>query len=325
MKNKIIAHLLKGETDFWKLVPEFVHLKTYSDAIKELQKEEMIVIEKSIISLTDSGKKYAEENGIKPKEELNNLWDIEIDKKLLEDFKRLRNPVKRFIKYDQIQLTAESVIRKVEIMRRRDDLDDKDIICIGDDDQLAIALALTKKPKSITVVDLDENILAHDRKVLKELGYDGNCVSLNLMDGTPGEIKGKFDVFCTEPSDVLFGMKTFFSRGIESLKKEGGIGYLGVPHIYFFNDELTDVQSYALKAGGHFTDILHQFYCYKIQQGEESDITWIEGLPKGVEAPTMEWLYTCLYRIKFDEGHRPLVIGNAKRDDVLVVDQSYHL
>lgn len=319
-KEKLISHILNKKINFWDLVPEFVNIKDLSRIVKELQKDGLIEVKKSVICLTKKGKDFAKQNNLRYLPTLNNQHDIKIDKKVLTKFKKLRQAVPRRLEYDQIQLTEESVLRKVEIMRRRGDLAGKDIVCVGDDDMMAIALALTGLPKSIVVVDIDQKILDYENKILKKFGYPPNCKSLNLIDGTPEEVLGKFDVFITEPSDTLKCMKIFFSRGCQMLR-DGGVAYLGVPYIYFSPQEIAQVQKYVLDANGYLTDVLHQFYCYRVEKNK--DISWVEGLPGAVVSPVDPWLYTCLFRIKFAGQPKPLLEGKVDPKDLMV--GSYHL
>ena len=136
----------------------------------------------------------------------------------------------------------------VEMMKEKGDLDDTNVVCIGDDDMVGLALALTDLPKKVVVIDADERIIEYERKIAEEIGLRLECVNHNLIESIPRRFKNKFDVFVTEPPDTIKGNTLFFSRGVECLKKEEGkVGYIGITHVLLSWEEWLEIEKNILK------------------------------------------------------------------------------
>ena len=310
MNKKILSYILKKDLDFWETAKWIGHLADFTKDVKELEKKGLIKIENSKLSLTDKGKNLCKKLDIVPQDLPIVDFPIKIDNNLLKKFKKIRKEVFPKTEFDQLQILPEGVIKKIEVMKMYNDLKGKRIICLGDDDMVGVALPLTRLPKDITILDIDERVIKYENKILEEFGYKKSAFFCNLLKPLPNKFIGKYDVFITEPPDTLEGNTLFFSRGVESLKKEGGVGYLGVSQNDFKRTDYLKLEKNILKMNIFISAIFPKFEFYETY-GEEFE--WITGLPEGVGLPKKPWFSADLLRTESNEKSKPLIIGTPSK------------
>ena len=307
MKNKILSYLLKKRINFWEMTSRMDYMPEFSSVLKKMEKEGLIKIKNSYLLLTQKGKKTAFSLKIIPQSlPPLNICEIKMDKKLLKDYKNFGNKIFDKDKFDQLQITGEGIVKKIEAMRSFDDLKDKKIICLGDDDFVGIALALTKEPKEITILDIDKEIIDYENNVLKKLGYKKRAFLWDFLKPIPRRFRKKYDIFITEPPDTVKGITLFFSRGIECLNKKGGIAYLGVGRNDLKENDFLKIEKNILKMKGLITDIFSRFQGYK---PSKTDFDWVSGLPKEITFSKKPWFFSDLLRVKILNGAVPLIKG----------------
>ncbi len=311
MKEKILSYLLlKKEINFWEMVPRMGYLPDFVALLKKMEKEKLIEIRNSKIILTEKGKKSAIEKNISPKNLPGLIPQIKINKELLKKYRKLRKRIFPKEKFDQLQITEKGVVRKIEVMRFYQDLEKKEIICLGDDDMVGIALALTGLPKKITILDIDEEILEYEKKILDKLGYKNSVFYCDFLKTLPKKFKKKYDVFITEPPDTINGITLFFSRGIDALKKEGGVSYLGICINDLPEENILQIEKNILKMKGLITDMFPKLQEYI---PSKEDFEWVKGLPREIRFPRRGWFFSDLLRIKILKGAVPLIKGNVSK------------
>ena len=125
-------------------------------------------------------------------------------------------------KYDQLFATERTVIERVRTMMLSGDLLDKEIVLLGDDDLLSVALALTGLPRSILLLDIDSDLV----KALKK--YGSTCyvpfqaVEYDVRKRVPSGLMGDSDVAFTDPPYTPDGQRIFFSRARDLLRSNDG-------------------------------------------------------------------------------------------------------
>lgn len=311
MREKILSFLLKRDNiDFWELGSVIGYIVSYTRSLKEMKRNGVIVLKNNKIKLTEKGRREAKKKGIIPLEmPKKGKIAIKENETLLKKFKRKRKAINGETKYDQLQITPESVIDKVEVLREKKDLKGKKIICMGDDDLVGIALALTGLPEEVAVLDIDKSILDYEKKILKETKVKFKLILHSLVDPLPKEIKGKYDVFITEPPDTVSGNTLFFSRGVESLK-EKGVGYLGISQNTLKREEIAQIERNILDMDMVITDIFDKFSLYDTC-GDE--FNWIFGLPQEISLPEKAWFNSNLVRAKALKKPKPFFKGKFKK------------
>lgn len=307
-QEQILSYLSQENVDFWDLISSDYFIKNTVKIIKDLKKNHLIEINNNKLSVTQKGENFVEKFEIIPEKFTQDIFTIDTNKKLINEFKKLRIKFPLSDEFDQQLLTDEAIFKKIAIMDKNGDLEGKKIVCLGDDDQFAIALALTSKPKKITVFDIDRRIINHQNKVLKDLGYEADCHYLDLLNPIPSDLQEKYDVFECEPPDNPKGHRLFMSRGTVLLKKTGGIGYTGICDQTMDYKSRIQIQKDILKMNGLITDIYPHFKLYETVGDEDN---WVLNLPKEISLPKKPWFNSNLIRVKFTKHKKPLISGKA--------------
>ena len=166
--------------------------------------------------------------------------------------------------YDQLSILPGAVKNKLAVMLKKNDLRNRDVLCMGDDDLFSVACSLTGLPRSITVFEIDEKVIGFINKVSRELPIPIKTVSLNLLKPLPKNYNGSFDVFVAEPPDTVKGTLLFVSRGMQALRKDG-VFYLGMTEVTLSKKQWLEIEKTVLAAGITLTDIIGGFEEYVIE------------------------------------------------------------
>lgn len=307
--EKILSILLNKKINFWELIKNQYFIKDIVSTIKLLQKNGYIGILNSEIFITDSGIKFAKKLNLNPEAITDNYSNLfPIDNLFIKKLNKYRKKFPLSDDFDQQLLTDEAIFIKLNIMLQKGDLHNKEIVCIGDDDMFAIALALTGLPKKITVLDIDDRIIDYENKVLEKLGFKNACIKTDLLKPLSSDLIGKYDVFECEPPDNPKGHELFISRGVTLLKNEGGIGYTGICDQTLSKIERTQIVNNIKKMNGTITDVWEHCKIYETVGDEEN---WVLNLPKEVKLPTFPWFNSNLMRLKFEKNKIPSITKSA--------------
>ncbi len=127
------------------------------------------------------------------------------------------------LELDQTHCTVETKLHRVLALHEAGALDRKDLILLGDDDLISVAIskfaALTgTKLGSVTVIDTDQAVLAYIGTQAAEV----TLVSHDLREPLPAELIGAFDVACTDPPYTVPGAELFLSRAVAALRPRPG-------------------------------------------------------------------------------------------------------
>ncbi len=120
---------------------------------------------------------------------------------------------------DQSHADAQTVIKKVLYLLKKGDIEGRKIIFLGDDDNISLAVGLTKLAKEITVVDIDSrvlNFLSHSAEELSLKNF--NVKNHDLRETCPQDIINKYDVVIMDPPYTIEGLRLFLKRARQVLK-----------------------------------------------------------------------------------------------------------
>lgn len=139
---------------------------------------------------------------------------------------------------DQSHGTPETALRRALAMYRAGALEGKDLLILGDDDLVSVAVGLLgheltpspqgKEPQAtaltrrLTVVDVDERFLAHIAAAGQEIGFAVETVAHDLRQPLPDDLQAAFDTVETDPPYTRPGLRLFLSRGLEGLRTGTG-------------------------------------------------------------------------------------------------------
>ncbi len=302
LRNVIGA--IMSTDDFWEIVALSEEpLPLVVDIIDTLRREGYVKVNNGIV-LTEKGKEFASREGIVSTDEMlcrncsGRGISIEQFRDVLEEFNRIvkgRPMPKR--EFDQGFVTTDTVIARVAFMASRNDIQNKEIFVIGDDDLTSIALMLTNLPKRIAVIDIDKRLTDFIEKVSEELNYNNiDIFTFDIRDDLPDYIKKKFDTFITDPPETLYAIKAFVGRGISSLRAPGCAGYLGLTRRESSLDKWIEIEKLLVNEFGVvITDIIKNFNEYVNWGYEEMTRAW--ELSPVKKKPIRNWYKSYMIRI----------------------------
>jgi len=124
---------------------------------------------------------------------------------------------------DQAHCTVETKLRRVAHLHAAGALSGKAVLLVGDDDQLAPAIALagqalgTPPPARLAVVDVDPAVVAFSGDAARRAGLAVEAVLHDLRRPLPAGLLAGFDTVFTDPPYTLAGAELFLSRGAAAL------------------------------------------------------------------------------------------------------------
>lgn len=327
MKEKILIEVARSPKSFWELLQhsDFL-LKDFLKALEDLHSSGLIENRKGKIALTAKGKKFIDKASLDFSPMLCEKClgkRIILDKKLKEVLKLYKrivrerpSPTKTFF---QGYMQESDVIARVAFMHYNNDLNQKKILLIGDDDLVSIALALTRLPSRVLVLDIDERIGNFIEDVSKRYKLGIEFQKYNVADPLPKKLLGKFDVFSSEPLETLTGLKAFLLRGICSLKKNSA-GYFGLTHAEASLEKWLKIEKFLTRMNCVITDLIAGFSIYPTVYGEVSYEEFAKKLKFEIPRnPGINWYKSSLFR--FEVLEKPKYSALNKRVKIEFVDK----
>jgi predicted methyltransferase len=306
IRSRILRELAVSKKSIWELLDstEFL-LRDFVAAIDDLLRSGLIEADGGKLGLTERGRGAVEEApmryrsyicdkclgrrvipGIGFDEVLREYSEIAKDRPLPDD------------EFCQGHMGEYDVIARVAFMHHYDDLHGKDIVIIGDDDLLSVALALTGLPSRICALDIDERIGDFIGRVNRERGLDIEFHKYDVRDPLPREFLGAFDVFSSEPLETMSGLRAFISRGVCCLG-EGGAGYFGLTVAEASPKKWLEVERLVMEMNCAITDIIRGFSRYPTLYESVNYEGFVKELGIPVpENPGIRWYKSSLFRIE---------------------------
>ena len=172
------------------------------------------------------------------------------------------------VEIDQCPTTPEDLVQRIAFMYENGDLNNKRILCIGDNDFASLLMFEVAKPKEVVVIDIDERVLVIIQKIAKEQKWTIKTKKFDIrklsQTNYPKYLKERFDVFQTDPPYTEVGFKYYLALGMVALKREGAC-YIIAPHMNLesWSDELLyETEKFLLEHGFFITDVLPSFQSF---------------------------------------------------------------
>lgn len=327
--RQILQKLLERERSVYELIYyQDASLKEFFKLLNSLKDEELIEVANGRVRITEKGREVAERERVKYCGEVEcdgcdgtgiaiNAYFQEILKKYSEI---ARNRPETVEIYDQGFISPEGVIRRVEFVYDRGDLNGR-IFVVGDDDLFSIAASLTGMPEKVVVVDIDERLIDFINSIAEEHSLNVEAFVYDVQQAFPDELKRKFDVFVTDPVETIPGLKLFLSRGVSTLKGVGGAGYFGITTLEASRKKWYEIQKMIHEMGFIITDLRRRFNIYP--EDEKNFFRFQEKLPivKHLKAKVdFNWYNSTLFRIEAVKEPKPLVEGEMVIDEKIYKD-----
>ena len=329
IKRQILQRLVAGKVGVYELIDfQDSSLKEFLEILNELKNENILNLKNGIAEITEKGLELCIKEGIK------NLGYVLCEhcdgtgytisdyfRGVLKEYKEIAKDRPEAIeKYDQGFISAEGVIKRVEFVYERGDLNGR-IFVVGDDDLFSIAAALTGLPEEIFVIDIDERLIRFINNVSRKYSLDIEAMVYDVQRELPDELKKRFDVFVTDPVETIPGIKLFLSRGVSALRGVGSSGYFGLTTLEASRTKWYEIQRMLLDMGFVITDIRRKFNVYP--EEEKNFFRFQDKLPivkyLGVKVD-YNWYKSCLYRIEAIKDPKPIVEGDMIIDEKVYKD-----
>ncbi len=145
-----------------------------------------------------------------------NLLNLTVNSDTQEVFSERVAPLRE---YDQFTATQETVLKRASLLKHFEDIDNKKLLFLGDDDFTSISVARLGKAVEITVLDIDDRILDKIKLISDKLSLNIKTVKHDLAKALPKDLINRFDVVFTDPPYTAEGISLFLSRSISSLNR----------------------------------------------------------------------------------------------------------
>ncbi|MDP2684035.1 MAG: bis-aminopropyl spermidine synthase family protein [bacterium] len=123
-------------------------------------------------------------------------------------------------KYDQFTATPETVVKRASLLNHFNDINNKRLLFLGDDDFTSITVTMLGKPTEIIVLDVDDRILDKIKSISDKLSLNIKTIKHDLAKVLPNDLLNRFDVVFTDPPYTSEGVRLFLSRAISSLDRK---------------------------------------------------------------------------------------------------------
>ncbi len=325
---------LKIERSPWELIKLVdSDLNDFISSLKSLMDEGLVESRDGKLYLTKAGKKEREKYNLKlynvrcPHCEGRGIIEDPFD--ILEKYKNivLHRP-KPTADYDQGYIKEEDVMRRIAFIYERGDLENAEIIVIGDDDLISLGMALTGLPKRIVVLEIDDRLIKFINDNAKKYGFPVEARKFDVRKDIDENLRRNFDVFITDPVETIEGITLFLSRAASGLKGEGSAGYFGLTHLEASLKKWHEIEKRLLTMNFVITDMLRGFNVYPMSNNLElaaEDYIVYKEISKitGNDRIDADFYTSTLIRIEAIGNINPLVTGSVElREEVYVDDES---
>jgi hypothetical protein len=125
-----------------------------------------------------------------------------------------------------VPATEASIVERARHLAGSYALAGRHLVCLGDHDLTAVAVKLLVPGAIVSVVDIDERLLAYLDAVSDRLGLDLRLYAADLRLGLPRALREAADLVFTDPPYSLEGVDLFVRRGVEALADRPGASVL---------------------------------------------------------------------------------------------------
>lgn len=331
---RLLQELLGGPRSYWALLRRGGEQAAEQIALlRELLAEGLVAYDGQRFRLTEAGEEWARRlrlhadrgqcpacagRGLRLPPELHGV---------LAEFAELvgRRP-EATPEFDQGYVTPEVTVLRVALMAERGDLPGRDLLLLGDDDLTALAAALSGLPRRVHVLEIDERLVEFINEVARERGWDHvRAERYDAREPLPEHLRGRFDVFFTDPVETVPGLLLFLSRCTEALRGPGAAGYFGLSELESSKAKWQRIQRGILDMGYAITEALPQFQEYHIERVLDRAYRVVTEAPVPLPEPDVCFYTSTVFRLELVEQPRPLYQGAVPMGRELYYDDEAYV
>ena len=305
--ERVVAALLKTPV-FWHVVEHSEEpVPVVASTLRLLQEMGLVETPEDALVFTPKGRDFVAEKGICVP--MNHVCQSCLGRTVVNDafdealglFKSVQEKRPKPLRiFDQAFVTPETTFARIALADARGDIRGKEIVVLGDDDLVALALAITRLPKTVTILEIDERIISFQKEQARKLKIENLRIKRHdLRKPLPEDIIGKFDVFFCDPPETVAAFDAFIGRGALSLKGPGNAGYFGVTTAESSFSKWKALQESLIARGFVITDLIRRFNEYENWDYAEEMRAW-EMAPIKIR-PVENWYRSAMFRVELVE------------------------
>jgi len=189
------------------------------------------------------------------------------DKQIAEAIDKLRSAhaLQPKREYDQFFATPTTTAAKLEILKLKDQLTEKKIALLGDDDLLSTAIGLSNDNYSkVDVFEIDEKLITALETIAEKRGFkDINYIQYDVRNEPLQQFQGRYDVVVTDPPYTAAGITLFLNRTVQLIgNKENAYIFLYFGNSYKTPEKFIKVQDIIHRFGLVIEDKIDKFARY---------------------------------------------------------------
>lgn len=328
LRSLLLHELAPSRRSLWELLGRHQYLlRDILEELNSMYEEGVITADAEGLTLTEKGRPLIDQNYLRYRPKLcpkcggRQIILDDAFKDLLEEFREAikgRPPPKPG--YFQGYMHEYDVIVRVALMHYYGDLWRSDVVIIGDDDLLSIALAMSGLPKRILVLDIDESLGELISEIAGERGLDIEFMRYDVAEPLPEDLISSFDLFSTEPLEAWLGLRAFILRGVACLR-ENGVGYFGLTRAEASLEKWRRIEALITRMNLAITDVIPGFSHYQMRFSDVDYEGFVKRLrfPVG-ENPGVDWYRSTLFRIEA-LGRPRLIVDPRRRLRLTYIDE----
>ncbi|MEO3809106.1 bis-aminopropyl spermidine synthase family protein [Sphaerisporangium sp. B11E5] len=155
---------------------------------------------------------------------------------------------------DHVSATPDTVVRRALLLGTRFWLPGARVLCVGDHDLTSLAVATLHPEAEVTVVDIDERVLAYIAARAAEAGLTVRTRWADLRLGLPPSVREQADLAITDPPYTPEGVGLFAARAVESLRDIGTARVL----LAYGAGERTPMLAYKVQSALHDLNLVSE-------------------------------------------------------------------
>lgn len=330
IKKQILQAIIEGSSSVYALVDkQDASLAEFVVEIEKMEQENLIKREGNKVLLTNKGLRLCENQNIKGlgvacKQCGGTGYSVHgFFGNVLQEYRKIASTRPESVEqYDQGFISDEGIIQRVEFIYERGDMVNSEILVVGDDDLLSIAIALTGMVKHVTAVDIDKRIVDYINKIADSYSLPLEAYVYDVQRDFPEDFKSKYQVFVTDPVETIPGLMLFLSRGVSALKGIGCSGYFGLTTLEASREKWYEIQKMILDMNFVITDIKRRFSVYPMEK--KSFLRYQHKLPIFKKLGTMDdydWFRSSFFRIEAVDTPIPLFEGEKVMEEKFYIDE----
>lgn len=224
--------------------------------------------------------------------------------------------------FDQGAIPAEESLLRAAAMQDRGDLWGQEVLFVGDFDLTSVAIALTRQPKRVLVLDIDTRVIDFVNGVGARYGLPLSGRKFDVREALPDDLRRQFDVFVCDPVETLPGIRLYLSRGAAALRGEGAAAWLGLTTVEASRRKWFDIQQLLAASGLVVTDIRRKFSGYPDHDAplELPGLAWPVLEELGPAGAHHRWYTASFLRAEAVRTPQPAVDGDVDLGAELYID-----